>query len=132
MSSFVLYTITGLGLAGLYFLLASGLSLIFGLLFLGVAGWWAASYYFDWSIRWYLLDAGWLLAGGLILLGLIGILASLGRDRRDAGGGFRPRAGRPLPALQLLRAGGRHGGGAGAAGGLAGPLTGFAAPPRGG
>ena len=32
MSSFVLYTITGLGLAGLYFLLASGLSLIFGLM----------------------------------------------------------------------------------------------------
>lgn len=32
MSSFVLYTATGLGLAGLYFLLASGLSLIFGLM----------------------------------------------------------------------------------------------------
>ncbi len=32
MSSFVLYTLTGLGLAGLYFLLASGLSLIFGLM----------------------------------------------------------------------------------------------------
>lgn len=32
MSSFVLYTISGLGLAGLYFLLASGLSLIFGLM----------------------------------------------------------------------------------------------------
>jgi len=32
MSSFVLYTIAGLGLAGLYFLLASGLSLIFGLM----------------------------------------------------------------------------------------------------
>lgn len=32
MSTFVLITITGLGLAGLYFLLASGLSLIFGLM----------------------------------------------------------------------------------------------------
>jgi branched-chain amino acid transport system permease protein len=32
MSSFVLYTVTGLGLAGLYFLLAAGLSLIFGLM----------------------------------------------------------------------------------------------------
>ncbi|MGH8924491.1 MAG: branched-chain amino acid ABC transporter permease [Acidimicrobiia bacterium] len=32
MSSFVLFTATGLGLAGLYFLLASGLSLIFGLM----------------------------------------------------------------------------------------------------
>lgn len=52
MSSFVLYTITGLGLAGLYFLLASGLSLIFGLMSVlnlahgaffaagGFAAWW--------------------------------------------------------------------------------------------
>lgn len=32
MSSFVLYTVSGLGLAGLYFLMASGLSLIFGLM----------------------------------------------------------------------------------------------------
>lgn len=52
MSSFVLYTVTGLGLAGLYFLLASGLSLIFGLMSVlnlahgaffaagGYAGWW--------------------------------------------------------------------------------------------
>jgi len=51
-SSFVLYTITGLGLAGLYFLLASGLSLIFGLMSVlnlahgaffaigGYAAWW--------------------------------------------------------------------------------------------
>lgn len=52
MSSFVLYTVTGLGLAGLYFLLASGLSLIFGLMSVlnlahgaffaagGYAAWW--------------------------------------------------------------------------------------------
>ncbi len=52
MSSFVLYTISGLGLAGLYFLLASGLSLIFGLMSVlnlahgaffaagGYAAWW--------------------------------------------------------------------------------------------
>lgn len=52
MSSFVLYTVTGLGLAGLYFLLASGLSLIFGLMSVlnlahgaffaagGFAAWW--------------------------------------------------------------------------------------------
>jgi branched-chain amino acid transport system permease protein len=51
-SSFILYTITGLGLAGLYFLLASGLSLIFGLMSVlnlahgaffaagGYAAWW--------------------------------------------------------------------------------------------
>ena len=56
MSTFVLLTITGLGLAALYFLVASGLSLVFGLadvlnfahgLFLSVgayATWWAADH----------------------------------------------------------------------------------------
>jgi branched-chain amino acid transport system permease protein len=55
MSTFVLLMLTGLGLAGLYFLVASGLSLVFGLadvlnfahgLFLSVgayATWWAAT-----------------------------------------------------------------------------------------
>jgi branched-chain amino acid transport system permease protein len=54
MSLFLLLTLSGLGLAGLYFLVASGLSLVFGLadvlnfahgLFLSVgayATWWAA------------------------------------------------------------------------------------------
>jgi TRAP-type C4-dicarboxylate transport system permease small subunit len=59
------------------------LSLIFGLLFLAVAGWWAASYFLDWAISVHIPDAGWVLAAGLILLGLIGIVASLRRDRRD-------------------------------------------------
>src|SRR5689334_23516578 len=56
MSTVVLLTATGLGLAALYFLIAAGLSLIFGLadvlnfahgLFLGVgayAAWWAGRY----------------------------------------------------------------------------------------
>jgi len=55
MSTFILLLLTGLGLAGLYFLVASGLSLVFGLadvlnfahgLFLSVgayAAWWAAT-----------------------------------------------------------------------------------------
>ena len=42
-----------------------------------------------------------------------------GRDRGDAGRGFRPRARQPVPALQLLRAGGRHARSGGAARGLA-------------
>ena len=54
MSTFILLVLTGLGLAALYFLVASGLSLVFGLadvlnfahgLFLSVgayATWWAA------------------------------------------------------------------------------------------
>jgi hypothetical protein len=59
-------------------------SLIFGLIFLGVAGWWAASYYLDWMITLRLPDVGWLVAGALILLGLIGIAGSLRREPRDA------------------------------------------------
>jgi branched-chain amino acid transport system permease protein len=57
MSTFVLILVTSLGLAGLYFLLAAGLSLIFGLMdvlnlahgaFFGVggyAGWWAMEHF---------------------------------------------------------------------------------------
>lgn len=61
------------------------LSLVFGLLFLAVAGAWTASYYLDldWRIDWRLPHLGWLLAGGLVLAGLLGILASLRRDRAE-------------------------------------------------
>jgi hypothetical protein len=61
------------------------LSLIFGLLFLGVAGAWAASYYLDldWNLDWRLPHLGWLVAGGLVLLGLLGILGSLRRERAE-------------------------------------------------
>lgn len=59
------------------------LSLIFGLLFLAAAGWWAAAYYLNWELSVRFPDAGWILAGALILLGLIGIGASLRRDRRN-------------------------------------------------
>lgn len=63
MSTVVLLAVTGLGLAALYFLVASGLSLIFGLadvlnfahgLFLGIgayATWWAAGHVpFEWAV----------------------------------------------------------------------------------
>jgi hypothetical protein len=74
-------------------------SLIFGLIFLAVVGWWAAAYYLDWEISVHLPDAGWILAGALILLGLIGIGASMRRDRREGeltdGGG--PPADRRAP-----------------------------------
>src|SRR5690606_8199404 len=53
MSSFVLYTVTGRGLAGLYFLLASGLSLIFGLmsvLNLAHAAFFAAGRFAAWRV----------------------------------------------------------------------------------
>lgn len=61
------------------------LSLIFGLVFLAVAGAWTATYYLDldWRIDWRLPHLGWLVAGGLVLAGLLGILASLRRDRPE-------------------------------------------------
>jgi hypothetical protein len=75
------------------------LSLIFGLLFLAAAGWWAAAHFLDWTIVMRLPDAGWVLAVNLILLGLIGIVASLRRDRGDAtdgGGDFTDGDGPPV------------------------------------
>ena len=56
------------------------LSLFFGIVFLAVVGWWAASYSFDWGIDWNLPNLGWFVAGALILLGLLGLLASLRRS----------------------------------------------------
>jgi hypothetical protein len=53
------------------------LSLFFGIVFLAVVGWWAASYYLDWAIDWNLPNLGWFVAGALILLGLLGLLASV-------------------------------------------------------
>ncbi|HLT96391.1 MAG TPA: branched-chain amino acid ABC transporter permease [Acidimicrobiia bacterium] len=80
MSSFVLYTITGLGLAGLYFLLASGLSLIFGLmsvLNLAHGAFFAAGGF----AAWWVMDALTVLPPGLrfvvavVLAGLVGMVA---------------------------------------------------------
>jgi hypothetical protein len=58
------------------------LSLVFGLLFLGCAGAWAAEHFLDlpWRIDWRLPHLGWIVAGGLVLAGLLGILASLRRQ----------------------------------------------------
>ena len=69
-------------------------SLFFGILFLAVAGWWAASYFLDltWTLDLNLPNLGWFVAGGLILLGVIGILSSLRRDR--------PPAQPPAPAVE--------------------------------
>lgn len=91
MSSFVLYTVTGLGLAGLYFLLASGLSLIFGLmsvLNLAHGAFFAAGGY----AAWYVMDSvGFLPPGPRFLValaaaaavgGLAGVLVERGLIRR--------------------------------------------------
>jgi hypothetical protein len=56
-----------------------GVSLSFGLIFLAVALWWAVSQVVD--IR--LPNAGWLVAGGLILFGVVGLLGAI-RSGRNA------------------------------------------------
>ena len=58
-------------------------SLLFGLLFLALAGWWAVAYYLDWTVNWNVPNFGWFAAGVLILLGLLGVAASLRRDRTE-------------------------------------------------
>lgn len=56
-----------------------GVSLSFGLIFLLVAAWWAASQVI--TLR--LPAVGWLVAGGLILFGTIGLLGAIRSGRRD-------------------------------------------------
>jgi hypothetical protein len=54
-------------------------SLTFGLLFLVIAAWWAASQ----VITVHLPALGWTVAGGLILFGVIGLLGAISSGRRD-------------------------------------------------
>jgi hypothetical protein len=56
------------------------LSLLFGLLFLAVVGTWAGSSYLHWDVDWELPNLGWFVAGGLILVGLLGLLGSMRRN----------------------------------------------------
>ncbi len=57
-------------------------SLVFGLIFLGIVGLWVVGLFFDFDIP----NFGWIAAVGLIVLGLLGVAASLrggGRDSRE-------------------------------------------------
>ena len=57
-----------------------GVSLSFGLIFLAVVAFWAVT-------RFVTIDlpaVGWLVAGGLLLFGLVGLLSALRSSRRDA------------------------------------------------
>jgi hypothetical protein len=54
-----------------------GVSLSFGLIFLAVALWWAISQVVN--VR--LPNAGWLVAGGLILFGVVGLLGAIRSGR---------------------------------------------------
>jgi putative Mn2+ efflux pump MntP len=58
-------------------------SLVFGLLFMALAGWWAVAYYLDWTVNWNVPNFGWIAAGVLIVVGLFGVVASLRRDRPE-------------------------------------------------
>jgi hypothetical protein len=48
-------------------------SLVFGIAFVGIAAWWLVSLYLDVRVP----HLGWFAAGGLILFGLFGVVASL-------------------------------------------------------
>ena len=54
-------------------------SLVFGVLFVFVAAWWAVDRYVDVNID--LPNVGWIAAAALIVLGVIGVVASLRGDR---------------------------------------------------
>jgi hypothetical protein len=58
-------------------------SLLFGLLFIALAGWWAVAYYLGWTLDWNVPNFGWFAAGVLIVVGLFGVVASLRRDRPE-------------------------------------------------
>lgn len=55
-----------------------GSALIFGIVFISIAGWW----FLDRNFDWHLPNAGWIMAGALIALGAAGIAKAL-RGNRD-------------------------------------------------
>jgi uncharacterized oligopeptide transporter (OPT) family protein len=55
-------------------------SLVFGLIFLAISGWWLAGRFVDIQVP----HLGWFAAGALILLGLLGVAGSLRGDRTPA------------------------------------------------
>ncbi len=69
-----------------------GVSLSFGLLFLLVALWWAVSQ----VVTLHLPAVGWLVAGGLIAFGVIGLLGALRSSRRAADAALPPPVEEPV------------------------------------
>jgi hypothetical protein len=65
-------------------------SLLFGLLFIALAAWWAVAYYLDWTLDWNVPNFGWFAAGVLILVGLFwrGGKPASGPARAGAGGAW--------------------------------------------
>ncbi|WFE23438.1 hypothetical protein O7621_09205 [Solwaraspora sp. WMMD937] len=56
-----------------------GVSLTFGLIFLLIAGWWLIAQ----SVNLPLPRVGWIVAGGLILIGVLGLVGALRSGRRE-------------------------------------------------
>ncbi|MFV2106960.1 MULTISPECIES: hypothetical protein [unclassified Micromonospora] len=56
-----------------------GVSLTFGLIFLLIAGWWLIAQ----SVNVPLPRVGWIVAGGLILIGVLGLVGALRSGRRE-------------------------------------------------
>jgi hypothetical protein len=54
-----------------------GLSLTFGVIFIAIVGWWALAKSIDLSLP----NLGWFVAGALIVLGVLGLLGALRRQR---------------------------------------------------
>jgi hypothetical protein len=73
-----------------------GVSLTFALIFLTIAAWWLIAQLFDLSLP----AVGWILAGGLILIGVMGLLGALRSGRSTtvatAAGSPAPESG-PVP-----------------------------------
>lgn len=57
-----------------------GVSLTFGLFFLGLCLWWLTSRYVDFTVD--IPHLGWIIAGALIALGVAGVAASLRSGQR--------------------------------------------------
>jgi hypothetical protein len=56
-------------------------SLIFGVIFTSVVGWWVVGRFFNARVD--IPNAGWLAATTLILIGLLGVIASVRRGYRE-------------------------------------------------
>lgn len=59
-------------------------SLGFGLFFLILAAWWSVNYYLHWRLNVNVPNLGWIAAGVLILVGVLGVVASLRGDREPS------------------------------------------------
>lgn len=74
-----------------------GVSLSFGIIFLMVVAWWAVSQ----VITVHLPAVGWLVAGGLIAFGVLGLLGALRSSRRAVNADQPAPVAEPEPALEV-------------------------------